>query len=55
MLEILLTKCLLVVCRIGFGYLKGGMKNMELHAFFKSIDWDNVYHKKDTSLIRPKV
>ncbi len=37
------------------GYLKGGMKNMEMHAFFKSIDWDNVYHKKDTSLIHPKV
>jgi hypothetical protein len=37
------------------GYLKGGVKNMEMHAFFRSIDWDNVYHKKDTSLIHPKV
>jgi hypothetical protein len=37
------------------GCLKGGVKNMKMHVFFSSIDWDNVYHKKDTFMIHPKV
>jgi hypothetical protein len=37
------------------GCLKGGAKDIKMHAFFSSTDWNNVYDRIGTPPIRPKV
>ncbi|KAG0587224.1 hypothetical protein KC19_2G149700 [Ceratodon purpureus] len=37
------------------GCLKGGVKDIKTHDWFKTVDWDSVVRKKDTPPIRPKV
>lgn len=37
------------------GCLKSGIVDVKNHAFFSFIDWDDVYHKKESPPIKPKV
>jgi hypothetical protein len=37
------------------GCLKGGVKEIKMHAWFQTVDWDSVVRKKDIPPIRPKV
>jgi hypothetical protein len=37
------------------GCLKGGAKEIKMHAWFQTVDWDSVVRKKDIPPIRPKV
>ncbi|CAK9861760.1 unnamed protein product [Sphagnum jensenii] len=37
------------------GCLKGGIKEIKMHAWFQTVDWDSVVRKKDIPPIRPKV